>query len=367
MAGNQRPNGVTRVGWRTVVRDPRYAVFALVVIGIIVAAVVWFDKLRPVWAQLATFRPAAIAAALGCQVVKYLAIAMTFHLLLRILNHRIPVPYLFGSGIAMVFFNQTMPSMGTSGNAFMYAALQRRGVSGGSAVIVTILNMLTYYIAFFVLTTSAMVYLALAHALRGGDVAVTAVFFSLMIAFFLWIRFRTMTIERLRRTVNDINRLISRLSRGSLAQAIPDHFADELFEGRALIVNAKKHFVLPVITNLVMFLADSATLLVVLKALGSEAVLYRHVVGAYVVGVILYAFAIVPGALGLYEFGMTGMLVFFGIMPARAVAGTLLFRGFSFWLPIPVGFIVYSCMVHARRRAVCPEPSPSTMSSDGAS
>ena len=367
MAGSVRPNGapgVPRIKWRAIARDPRYIVLALLIIGIVAAAIVWFDKLQPVWKQIASFKPSAVATALGCQVVKYLAIALTFHLLLRVLNHRIPVPFLFGSGIAMVFFNQTMPSMGTSGNAFMYAALQRRGVSGGSAVIVTILNMLTYYIAFFLLATGAMVYLALIHALKGIQIAGASTFFGLMIILFVWIHYRTRTIERFRRTVDDINRLIKRLSRGSLVQAIPDHFVDDFFQGRALIVNAKKRFILPVLTNLIMFLADSATLLVVIKALGSPVVLYRHVVGAYVLGVILYAFAVVPGALGLYEGGMAAMLIAFGIMPARAVAGTVLFRGFSFWLPIPIGFVIYYVMMHARRRTTetarqqAPQPPP---------
>ena len=356
MAGNARLNGtsgVPRIGWRAVWHDPRYAILAIVLVGIVVAAIVWFDKFRPVWAQIASFKLSAVAAALGCQIAKYLAVALTFHLLLRILNYRIPIPYLFSSGIAMVFFNQVVPSMGTTGNAFMYAALQRRGVSSGSAVIVTILNMLTYYIAFFVLTTGAMVYLALARALRGSEVASVAVFFGLMIALFVWIRFRTMTIERLRRTVTDINRIVAKLSRGSVTQAIPDHFADDFFQGRALIVKAKKHFILPVVTNLIMFLADSATLLVVLRALGNDSVLYRHVVGAYVVGIIMYTFAIVPGALGLYELSMTGMLVVFGLKnSATAVAGTLLFRGFNFWLPIPIGFAIYYRMLHVRRRSV---------------
>jgi uncharacterized protein (TIRG00374 family) len=364
VAGAEQPaqdSEVPRISRRAFYRDPRYMLLALLIVAVGVLAVVKRGELVGLWRELKALKLTTVLLALACQIGKFVAVALTFHLLLRVLDHRIPIPYLFGSGLAMVFLNQAVPSMGTSGNAFLYAALQRRGVSGGSAIIVTILNMLTYYIAFFVLAAGAMVYLALAHALRGGYVTGLIVFFAMMISLFVWIRFRTERKERLARTIGDINRLIRKLSRGAVCGAIPDHFVDDFFEGRALIVGSKKRFVLPVVTQLAMFLADSTTLYVIFRGLGPPDVLYRFVVASYAVGIILYAFAIVPGALGIYEAGMTGMLIALGIRPGRALAGTLLFRGFSFWLPIPIGFAIYHSLLRRRRPGLEPasEAAPS--------
>jgi uncharacterized protein (TIRG00374 family) len=345
-----------RIVGRAFYRDPRYAILAVLIAAIAVLAVVKRAELAELWAKLGKLNTRTVLLALACQVGKFAAVALTFHLLLRVLNHRIPIPYLFGSGLVMVFLNQAVPSMGTSGNAFMYTALQRRGVSGGNAIIVTILNMLTYYIAFFLLAVSAMIYLALARALTGEQVVGAFVFFGMMIALFLWIRFRTQRRDRFERTISDINRLVARVSRGALSQAIPEHFVSDFFEGRALIIGAKRRFVLPVLTNLCMFLADLTTLYVVFRGLGQQ-VLYRYVAAAYVLGIILYAFAIVPGALGIYEAALTAMLKAFRISTTTGLAGIILFRGFSFWLPIPVGFAIYQLMLRRRRREA-PEPEP---------
>jgi hypothetical protein len=46
---------------------------------------------------------------------------------------------------------------------------------------------------------------------------------------------------------------------------------------------------------------------------------------------------ITPGATGLVEMGMTGTLVAFGVDPATAAAGVLLYRAFIIGLEIPVG------------------------------
>jgi len=348
---------VPRIGWRSFWRDPRYVVLALLIVAILALAVIKRGELVDLWRELKVLKATTVLLALACQLGKFLAVALTFHLLLRVLNHRIPIPYLFASGLAMVFFNQAVPSMGTSGNAYMYTALQRRGVSGGSAIIVTILNVLTYYIAFFLLALGAMIYLGLAHALHGGHVVGIVVFFGMMISLFVWIRFRTQSKDRLDRTIHDINRIVERLSRGTVPEAIPDHFADDFFEGRALIIRSKKRFILPVITQFAMFLADSATLYVIFRGFGSPAVLYRYVVAGYVVGIILYTFAFVPGALGVYEAGMTGMFIALGIPPAKALAATILFRGFSFWLPIPIGFVIYHAMGNRRGRTPAPAPT----------
>jgi uncharacterized membrane protein YbhN (UPF0104 family) len=46
---------------------------------------------------------------------------------------------------------------------------------------------------------------------------------------------------------------------------------------------------------------------------------------------------ITPGATGVVEIGMTGLLVVFGVAPAVAAAGVLLYRAFIVGLEIPAG------------------------------
>jgi uncharacterized membrane protein YbhN (UPF0104 family) len=58
---------------------------------------------------------------------------------------------------------------------------------------------------------------------------------------------------------------------------------------------------------------------------------------------------ITPGASGLAEMGMVGVLVSLGQPPAPAVAGALLYRAFVFWLEIPTGSALLGVQVLSDR------------------
>jgi uncharacterized protein (TIRG00374 family) len=59
---------------------------------------------------------------------------------------------------------------------------------------------------------------------------------------------------------------------------------------------------------------------------------------AFVAAATLSMIPITPGGLGFVEAGLTGVLTLAGATPDQAVLATLLYRLFSYWLPIPVGF-----------------------------
>jgi uncharacterized protein (TIRG00374 family) len=58
---------------------------------------------------------------------------------------------------------------------------------------------------------------------------------------------------------------------------------------------------------------------------------------AYVTAATLSMIPITPGGLGFVEAGLTGVLTLAGATPDEAVLATLLYRLFSYWLPIPLG------------------------------
>lgn len=73
-----------------------------------------------------------------------------------------------------------------------------------------------------------------------------------------------------------------------------------------------------------------------LRMMGAE-VHPAVVAAAFAVERILTMVAITPGATGIVELGMTGVLVAFNGEPAVAAAGVLLYRAFIFGMEIPVG------------------------------
>ncbi len=86
---------------------------------------------------------------------------------------------------------------------------------------------------------------------------------------------------------------------------------------------------------------DYASLVASLYAVGAHA-RPSMVLLAYVLALGLALVPVTPGGLGFVEAGLTAILVLAGVPTNEAVLGTLLYRLFSFWLPIPVGAMAWA-------------------------
>ena len=86
---------------------------------------------------------------------------------------------------------------------------------------------------------------------------------------------------------------------------------------------------------------DYASLVAALVAFGAHA-RPSEVLLAFVVSQALAIVPITPGGVGFVDVGLTGMLTLIGIPADVAVIGTLLYRLFSFWLPIPIGAVAWA-------------------------
>ncbi|TYL54932.1 flippase-like domain-containing protein [Nocardioides sp. BGMRC 2183] len=86
---------------------------------------------------------------------------------------------------------------------------------------------------------------------------------------------------------------------------------------------------------------DYAALVAALVAFGAHA-RPAEVLLAYVVAQALTFIPITPGGLGFVDAGLTGLLVVIGVPADTALIGTLLYRLFSFWLPIPIGALAWA-------------------------
>lgn len=93
---------------------------------------------------------------------------------------------------------------------------------------------------------------------------------------------------------------------------------------------------------------DYASLVAALVAFGAHA-RPSEVLLAYVVSQALAIVPITPGGVGFVDLGLTGMLVLIGVPADTAVIATLLYRLFSFWLPIPLGLFAWTGWRISRR------------------
>jgi uncharacterized protein (TIRG00374 family) len=115
--------------------------------------------------------------------------------------------------------------------------------------------------------------------------------------------------------------------------------ADRLLESRNVVrgsLSASWKIALPAAfgNQLFDFLALETSLL----AVGAHVNLLL-VLLAYVAASALAMIPITPGGLGFVEAGLTGVLALAGVSAEHAVLATLLYRLFSYWLPLPAGLV----------------------------
>ena len=99
---------------------------------------------------------------------------------------------------------------------------------------------------------------------------------------------------------------------------------------------------------------DYAALVLSLYAVGAR-VDPVPVLLAFVLASVLAMIPLTPGGLGFVEAGLTGVLTLAGVPADQAVLGVLMYRLFSYWLPLPAGAIAWG--LYVRRRRVNPATS----------
>jgi hypothetical protein len=242
--------------------------------------------------------------------------------------------------------SHALPGGAATGGATMFQMLTRAGFDGATTstalTAVGLLSTATLF-ALPVLALPAMV-LGLAvrsellqGALLGGALGI----FLLTGASILLISDRV---------VRNVGRLLDWFVRRVLRRPTPDpSLSQRLVEARdfvrtALAENWKQAVPAALGNQLFDFLALYVSLLAVGSRVDPVLVLL-----AFVAGSALAMIPITPGGLGFVEAGLTGVLALAGVTPEHAVLATLLYRLFSYWLPLPAG-LVASILFRRRHR-----------------
>jgi len=114
----------------------------------------------------------------------------------------------------------------------------------------------------------------------------------------------------------------------ALASASPAHLRDP----RALVG--------AVVLQAGVILFDAATMETCLRAV-EVAVPFSTAFATFQLAFIAGTFGVTPGGLGAFEAASVWALHAFGVPVERALAGTLLFRGLTYWLPMVPGFWIW--------------------------
>jgi uncharacterized protein (TIRG00374 family) len=294
----------------------------LLIAGVVVAVLHWGDVKK--FADLvAHSRPLWLLAAAAAQLLTYVALAAQWARVLRAADCRAPFGKLLGLTVAKHFADQMVPTAGMSGNVVVVDRLQAIGASRGVAVAALILTIIAYYAAYGVAALVALVLIWL----RGntswviiGLISASLGLSAAVPALALWLQ---------KKGAKAIPAWLRRI------RAVCELF-EMIKEAPTTLVRDLSLVAQLTALNGAVFALDGWTMQLSLFSLGIDAPFDAAFV-AFIMASIVVTLGPIPMGLGSFEAVSIGMLRAMGVPFEAALSATLLFRGFTLWIPLVPG------------------------------
>ena len=297
--------------------------FALLLAGaVVVAALHWGDVEK--FTQLAAqSKPVWLAAALLLQLLTYAGLSGQWWLVLRCGKTPLRFQSLLPITISKLFADQVVPTSGMSGNVLLVDRLMARDIPRRNAVAAAILAIFAYYASFAACALAAAILLWLQGDISWLLIAAVSIFLLLAAAIpaaILWLQDKGRSaVPRWLARFRPVRELFDMIGEAP----------DKLVRNPRLIGQMS-------LLNGGVWIADALTLQVCLLALGQPAAFDAAFVGL-VIASIIATIGPVPLGLGSFEASSIAMLRLMGVPFEAALSATLLYRGFTLWLPLLAG------------------------------
>lgn len=296
------------------------------------------------------------------QAFSYYFVALNYRDVLRVKDLEVGIRELFPVTFVIQFLNQALPSAGISGQAFFVQYLKKFGLPISEGIGRAILELMTLYMAF------GTFFIASAVIMLQGDIIsqhpearyfiYAFSFFAVVgvsLFFFLQRKKRSRVAQWL---IGKLHAYFEKRNKKNGQTNGSDHsvHVSMIFDQFTNSVNIKvlrqhsKAFWAAYLWQNMILLANVLTLLFLSYAIGFEISLSVAFI-TFTLTKFLSLVSFVPGAIGVFEGGMTLILVSFGVPVQPAFAMTLLLRAFTFWFPMPVGWILYKWIIHRQELA----------------
>jgi uncharacterized protein (TIRG00374 family) len=318
-----------------------HRIFYIFSILVFVFCFYYFPEIKSGFQQLKKVNAYWLLAAITAQVFTYLFAAIIYRILLRAFQVE-PLPRLSElseASVIFLFFNQTVPSVGVSGNTYFFNFLVKRNIPVALAFSFMTTELLIFYATLGITILVLLILCSVAYKVPAVFLAVLAaglVMHLILGAFVLWIQKK-----------NFLEFLYKKVHKLKFARRYIEKFRERLQSQpseRPHLSIFLKHNKLAVLKAFlfqwVILSSDALTLVALFYGLGVPVPVFA-VVLSFIGAKIVSDLPLSPGSLILYESSMTFFLVSMGTPVGPAVIVTLLYRLLSFWLPIPVGLLLY--------------------------
>lgn len=324
---------------------PSRIVFYFLSFIVFYLAVQYVGTLEDIESLLLQLSPEWFLLALAAQVTTYAINGLILQTMLKESAGTTSFATLFKISLVIMFVNQALPTGGVSGNGYVFNQLIKRQVPAMRAFTALILESICYYIAFIVLLTVFYGWFAhqVAHVPAAFTyTAMTGFIFFIFLGIIMIVISSRKTISFVLHKLRRFRRISRYVGKANLPSLQYDEEAGvkELLRNKALILAG-------ILLQVTIIVCDTITVFALLKGFNVHLPGSRIFLGL-LLSLVVGALPISPGSLIAYESAMTYFYTTLGVPVHAALIVTLLYRFFTFWLPIPVGLFLYR---HLQRQA----------------
>jgi uncharacterized protein (TIRG00374 family) len=316
--------------WRT------WLLALLLIAGVVVAVLHWGDVKK--FADLvAHSQPLWLLAAAAAQLLTYVALAVEWELVLRAGKCRTPFGKLLGLTVAKHFADQMVPTAGMSGHVVVVDRLQAIGASRAVALATLIMTIAAYYASYGVVSFIALVLLWI-HGHTSwvvlGLIGASLLLSAAVPALALWLQ---------RKGAEAIPRWLRQI------RAVCELF-EMIREAPTKLVRSSRLIGELSLLNGAVLALDGLTMQLCLFALGVDAS-FSAAFSAFIMASIVVTLGPIPMGLGSFEAVSIGMLRAMGVPFEAALSATLLFRGYTLWVPLIPGMFAARRQLRATKKS----------------
>lgn len=292
----------------------------------LIAVVLQIGELERFVALARSAKPAWLLVAVVLQAATYVAIAACWNRTLAAIARPLPLRSLVPLGLAKLFTDQAVPSIGLSGTVLLARGLARRGIEPGIATQILLVSMVSFYGSFLAAALLALAILWLHHEAKPMLVTAATMFSIVAIlipAAVLGLKqWGKQSPPRWLRRFRGFTDLFE-----SVAHAPMDCLSNRRLLGETFLLYSS------------IIVLDALTLWVVFRALGEPTGFLTAFVG-FMMASVIATIGLVPLGLGTFEASAVAVLSLLGVGVEVALTATLLLRGLTFWLPMLPGLFL---------------------------
>lgn len=319
-------------------------IFRILIIGFLWAIISHFTEIEKIIDTLSRGKWQWLLLAILLQIIYYIAFAGVYHFAFRTVGVESKIKDLLPVLLVSIFTNVAAPSGGTSGMAVFVDDAVQRGQSPAKATTGTLLALIADFSSFFIVLISGMIYLFLMHDLKLYEIT-GAILLILLISGLTGIMLLGLWSPKLQK---GLLKLIEKIvNKGAIFFKISPPFSSEWAEKQAeQFAQASKSTATRPFrvfqTIFVAFIAhilDMVSIYVLFLAFW-KSVSPGMIVAGYSMGVLFWIVSPTPQGIGVVEGMMTIVFNSLGVPLEKATVISIAFRGFTFWIPLLIGFFL---------------------------